>query len=385
MKFGKRRRSGSAQASSIVQTVPRQRDNESSLFSQYEAQSRAERELYISLRESVPVIDAAIGKIVRLIGKFSIETDMPSCQKIADSFVENVKTNGSSRGMNSFIYSYLDTLLTCGEAVGEMVPDVCGNGISSLYNASLDDVEIRANGSPLDLSVWKNNAGEISPVKYQNLVFAALLNPKPGTVKGTSVLSGLPFVSSILMRIFSSIKTNWERAGDIRFAVTYNPDSNSGALTEESARTIADEWKKAMRSGSVCDFVSVGDISVKVIGAESRMPECEVPIKQVMEQIVAKLGIPPFLLGLSWSSTERMSEQQADILTSELEYYRAVLEPVISKIVSTHLRLNGYNCGFKIIWNYINLQDTLELSQARLNNAQAEKIEKEIGLEVTDE
>ena len=94
----------------------------------------------------------------------------------------------------------------------------------------------------------------------------------------------------------------------------------------------------------MCDFVSVGDVSVKVIGAESQMPDCEIPVRSILEQILAKLGIPPFLLGLSWASTERMSEQQADILTSELEYYRASVEPVIHKIVAMHLRLNGYNC-----------------------------------------
>ena len=104
-----------------------------------------------------------------------------------------------------------------------------------------------------------------------------------------------------------------------------------------------------------------------------------------MEQILAKLGIPPFLLGLSWSSTERMSEQQADILTSELEYYRAVVEPVVRRAIEYHLRLSGYNEKIRVIWNDINLQDTLELSQARLNNARAVQIEKEIGLEVVDE
>ena len=35
-----------------------------------------------------------------------------------------------------------------------------------------------------------------------------------------------------------------------------------------------------------------------------------VPVRQLLEQLIAKLSIPPFLLGLSWSSTERMSSQQ---------------------------------------------------------------------------
>lgn len=384
MKFGRKKRSISAKTPAVVQTVSKQKQSDSLYFSRFETQSKAERELYLSLRESVPVIDAAICKIVRLIGKFKIVTENTGCQKIADDFVRNVKTNGSSKGMNNFIYTYLDSLLTYGEAVGEMIPDINANGIVSLYNASLDDVEIKADKSPLDLIVCKSESGIATPVKYQNLVLATLLNQKPGTVHGTSILSCLPFVSSILLRIFGSIKTNWERVGDIRFAVTYNPESGS-TFTEESARLIADEWKKAMRSDSVCDFVSVGDVSVKVIGAENEMPDCEVPVRTIMEQILAKLGIPPFLLGLSWSSTERMSEQQADILTSELEYYRAVVEPVISKTVACHLRLMGYNCNFDIVWDDINLQDTVELSQARLNNAQAMQIENEIGLEVIDE
>lgn len=368
-----------------VQTVPNSMQKESMLFSNFKVQSKAERELYSSLRESVPIINAAICKIIRLIGKFRIELSRDDYQSIADDFVKNVRTNGSSNGLCTFIYAYLDSLLTYGEAVGEMLPFADGNGICSLYNASLDDVEIRANKSPLDIVVCLNDMGEIAPIKNQELVFATLLNPEQGTVKGTSILNGLPFVSSILLKIFGSVKTNWERVGDVRFAVTYNPENNGGVFSKESAKLIADEWQKAMRSDSVCDFVSVGDVSIKVIGAESQMPDCDVPIRNIMEQILAKLSIPPFLLGLSWSSTERMSEQQADILTSELDYYRTMLEPIITKVVTTHLRLCGCNDSFKIVWDNINLQDSVELSVARLNNAKAMAIEKENGLEVIDE
>lgn len=384
MKFG-RKNDRSSKKQSAFQTVPRERQSQSPLFSTFEASTKVQRQLFASLRESVPVIDAAIGKIVRLTGGFKIITDDIRCRKIADDFVNGVTTNGGSEGLNSFICAYLDSLLTYGQAVGEMLPCADGSGITALYNASLDDVELRAGTSPLDIRVCTNTGGMSAEVKRPDLVLATLLNPKPGTVLGTSILSGLPFVSSIMLRIFESIKTNWQRVGDLRFAVTYNPDPNGGCLSEDSAKQIADEWKKAMRSDTVCDFVSVGNVSVKVIGAESSMPDCEVPLRSIMEQIVAKLGIPPFLLGLSWSSTERMSEQQADILTSELEYYRAVLEPVIRKIVKTHLRLSGFNCGFEIEWNYINLQDTLELSQARLNNANAQQIENATGMEESGE
>ena len=265
-----------------------------------------------------------------------------------------------------------------------MILDRGRTGVAAVYNASLNDVEIRSGGSPLSPVVYLNDSDGVKPVKNQSLVICSLLNQKPGMVRGKSLISGLPFMSEVLLKIFGSVKNNWERVGDVRFAVTYNPDDGE-TFSEENARQIADEWKKAIRSDSVCDFVSVGNVSIKAIGADAEIPDCEVPLRAVLEQILSKLGIPPFLLGISWSSTERMSEQQADILTSELEYYRAAVEPAIRKIVGLHLRLNGYTCGVRVVWDDINLQDTVELSQARLNNARAMQIEKEIGWEVDDD
>ena len=81
------------------------------------------------------------------------------------------------------------------------------------------------------------------------------------------------------------------------------------------------------------------------------------------------------MLGISWSSTERMASVQNDMLTSELQYYRSILEPVIKRICSIWLLSNGYLCDFSINWNEISLQDEVELAKARLYNAQAAQIE----------
>ena len=123
------------------------------------------------------------------------------------------------------------------------------------------------------------------------------------------------------------------------------------------------------------DFVAVGDIGIKVIGAENQLFDTNIPVRQLLEQIVAKLSIPPFLLGLQWSSTERMSAQQADILTSELEYFRRLLSPVLLAVGTAVLRGAGFSDEPDICWDIINLQDETELADARLKNAQAEEIE----------
>ena len=163
--------------------------------------------------------------------------------------------------------------------------------------------------------------------------------------------------------------------------MTYKPSNDPAdmAYAKERAETIAKEWSAGMqaaRHGEIRDFVSVGDVDIKVIGAESDMPSVEIPVRQILEQIVSKLSVPPFLLGLNWSSTERMSAQQADILTSELEYYRRILEPVICKIAHMFLQMHGSAADVSVIWDHINLQDEVELAKARLYHAQAEELEQ---------
>ena len=328
------------------------------------------------LRDSVPIIDAALCKIVRLVGGFSVVCDDSAAQEKLDSFLKNVRVNTVSNGIESFISVYLEQLLTYGTAVGEMVPGTDGN-IAALYNSSLEDVELETGDDPLDLRIISCCGGVRKEVDYPGLILCSAIMPEPGKIYGTSVLKGLPFAADILMKIFSAVGTNWDRVGNVRFAVTYKPQDSERSFTKERAMMIASEWSKAMKSREPRDFISVGDVSIKAIGADNQIPDCQVPIRAITEQIISKLSIPPFLLGLSWSSTERMSSQQADILTSELEYYRRVLGSPIRKICDTFLRLGGYDCGFEIVWDNINLQDEVELARARLYNAQAKKTEQE--------
>ena len=341
------------------------------------SQSHAQLSLYKSLRENVPVIDAALGKLVRLIGDFELRGSDEYATAALNCFADRVKAGASGVGLRQFIYSYFDQLLTYGIAVGEAVPSASGRGVYALYNAPLDAVELRMGGNPLDVRILSKGIGGEREIAHPELVTFTLLNPEPGTLRGNSVLSGLPFVSELLMKIFESVGQNFERAGNVRFAVTYNPPSGSAAVnSRQRVEEISREWTKAMRgSDRVCDFISVGDVSVKAIGADNQILDCDLPIRHILEQIVAKLSIPPFLLGFSWSTTERMSAQQADILTSELEYYRSLLTPVIIWACETQMRYLGLDPEVRVEWNNINLQDETELASARLNNARAASIE----------
>jgi hypothetical protein len=73
-----------------------------------------------------------------------------------------------------------------------------------------------------------------------------------------------------------------------------------------------------------------------------------------------------------------MSSQQADMLTSELEYYRRILTPTIKQVCTAYLKSIGSDSDVTVDWVNINLQDEVELADARLKNAQALQIETEL-------
>ena len=83
-----------------VQTLPAAyRSHPFSAISSYKPLSRCELELYESLREAVPIIDAAISKLVRLIGTFKAECADTRAQKMLDDILKNVHVNGASKGI----------------------------------------------------------------------------------------------------------------------------------------------------------------------------------------------------------------------------------------------------------------------------------------------
>lgn len=351
------------------------------VLSQYMPLSNTEIRLYSTLREAVPIIDAAISKIVRLVGECKVKCEDKEIEHRVNKFLSNVQVNACGQGINQFLATHLNQLITYGTAISEIVINPNSENIHSLYNASLNDVELRIDDSPLKLMVCRKEDGKLQPIKYPELILVSALNPEPGNVYGNSIMKGLPFVSNILLKIYNTIGINWERVGNVRFAVTYKPSSDAGerAYSKERATQIAKEWSRTMKNGGPpSDFIAVGDVDIKVIGADNQILDSQIPVRQMLEQIVSKLSIPPFLLGLNWSTSERMSTQQADILTSELDGYRRILNPIVSRICSMWAKLNGYQCDFEIEWDNINLQDEVQIANAKLMYARAREIEKRL-------
>ena len=335
--------------------------------------------LYRAIREAVPIVDAAVLKLIRLAGGVRAAAGDKKAQAGLEHFLKTVNTGRGQRGVQSFLDCYLDSMLTCGRGVGEIVLDRDRGDIAALLCGNAADIEIREGKNPLEFAVCaRREDGRVELLERQDLILFTPFQPETDSPYGVSLLRSMPFLTGVLLKIYQAVGMNWERMGNVRFAVVYKPEKGGdGVWAKERSEEIAKEWSAAMQAGkqgSVRDFVAVGDVEIKAIGADNQILDSEVPVRQILEQLVARTGIPPFLLGLSWSSTERMSAQQADMMTTEITSLRRSLEPILERVCELWLRLNGFSPEVGIDWEDITLQDLVEEAKADLYREQAETI-----------
>ena len=346
------------------------------MLADYVPLQNGELQLYRAVREAVPVVDAAIYKLIRMTGGVRATCQDAAAQRQLQTFLRTVPTGRGQQGINAFLDCYLDSLLVCGRAIGEIVPARGGRDIAALLCGRTDCIDIREGSQPLEFCICgPDETGRMVPLPFQNLLLFTPFHPEAEHPYGVSLMRSLPFLTDILMKIYHTVGVNWERCGNVRFAVTCRDGGNGQAA--ERSRMLASEWSQAMqetKQGSVRDFVAVGDVDIRVIGGDAPILDSEVPVRQILEQVVAKTGIPPFMLGLSWSSTERMSAQQADLLTTEITAIRRALTPTVERICRLWLRMHGFTCGYEVVWDDINLQDEVEEAKAQLYLEQARKL-----------
>ncbi len=137
-------------------------------------------------------------------------------------------------------------------------------------------------------------------------------------------------------------------------------------------------------TGLASDFFAAGDVRVEVIGAASEQLEFRETYRALTEQIVSVTGLPPFMLGLSWASTERMSSQQSEVIIAEIHDLRRELEPMVEQLVDLWLALTRRSGNYRVRWSEVTLQDLSLVAEAQYRQAMALRIETEALLTAVD-
>lgn len=390
--------------------------------------------LYEALREAIPVLDAAIDRTVTVDGTPVIVGDDEKLVSEISTWAENVTVNDIQKGLPTFSASLRNEAHEQGCAIGEFVSNSRGNDIERLRVADSKGIAF-SRGKDNELQWWYNPA---TPLRHRihntgkesvqalledrasaNVAGSVLtggansytrLNPinkvylayrtENADPYGVSMFRSMPFVAKILLTIQNSIGNTFERFGDPSYHVSYKAAGRVNSTELEARRTtIAKEFLKAItakRTGQSGDFITAvdkdSDMKVEIIGANGETIDVEMPARHVLEQIVAKSGLPAWMLGLHFSTAERLARFQSEMLKQEsdtrTEFERLELERVVAAMLrlrgrawsddTVEIERNGHKQRVRKAWRveFIkpNLSDMEAQARANFMNAQAESV-----------
>ncbi len=333
--------------------------------------------VYKQMRDGIPVIGVGIQNLRRLIGVPKIKLPNTRRQKDWDNWAKSVKAGKVGKGFGTFVSSFVDALIQNGFSTAEIVPYRSRSDIYALLPISGENVVVKNTQDPTKLILAERQPMEPEPVPYpvQDWIVYTVYEAEPDNPYGKGLLTGLPFLADILLTIFYATGRNWERFGDLKYSLGFEfPQGTNPADAQKFVEQTQKSWADAMaktRQGKVQDFFGTY-VKVSVIGADAQQLDMQVPVRNILEQIVAKTGLPPFVFGFAWTARESMTKTQADILTSLIDDWREMTTPAIVQVVEWWLKFRGYPLDYEIEWNEVSLADIEGLANAELLNARAE-------------
>ena len=122
------------------------------ILDRYTPLGTGEVALYRAIREGVPLLDAAIWKLVRLCGGVKVLAEDRAAQAGLEEFFQKVNIGWGQRGIQAFLDRYLDDLFTCGHGLGEIVLTGDGRDIAAALCADPEQVEAKRGTTPWTLS-----------------------------------------------------------------------------------------------------------------------------------------------------------------------------------------------------------------------------------------
>jgi len=370
--------------------------------------------LYESLREAVPVIDAAINRLTTLDGVMQIEVERDAMRAELEDWMETVQVGDMQQGFQAFYAGCSNELYEQGHALGEFIysagrKDVVRLNVAdskgTLFKRKDGKLEVwyrnprklfkSANGSSSDnIDAVLNNRYQASVTSstliergYRKLDRARMIyavhHPEGDSPYGTSLIRSLEFVSKILLTIDNSLLLVWQRFGDPSFNMTYKSSRNlTDAQLKARQNDLHTNLSRALaikKKGGSADFVNAlskgDDLILSIIGESGQMMDVETPAKHVMEQIVAKTGLAPWILGYVWGTAERLADMQSKLMLQESRTRFAMRKSGLVKPIEAMLRARGKTWS-RGDWNLVqslpNMQDMMATAQAKFLEAQTE-------------
>ncbi len=362
------------------------RDQNGTPFDSYFAQYRPLKvvfQVYDAMREAIPLIDVALRKRSRLITGLRLDgLGDKKVQEILNS-VYSVQVGWFQFGVDSLIEAIADAAMFKGYSVWEAIPDTA---MKSIYRTVVGKPDFFRFSMSAGRPVVEQEIapGAFAPMTNPDLVFTQVFGTTDGGFYGRSIFASCPFLSRIVVRILASVDNVIWRFGDPTMISIFKGGANTqSSQLAAAAGEYGSQISKAMGARKVGQVYDVnvgvpadGDFKVMLLGADSKPMEVSVDYKLALEQIIASAELPPWMFGLSWATTERLSTNQNEATISLIDGQRRAMEPNLERLIDMALIMGGRGgAPYKMEWEPLNLSDEVAESQARLNTAQA--VEKE--------
>lgn len=373
--------------------------------------------LYEALREALPILDGAVNRLVTLDGIVRVEGGNDALvQRIERGLLESIPVNDAENGLQAAYASQGNELYEQGCGVVEMVMDARGRELVGLrvadskglafdraedgrlrwwYRPPTRQQSNRADGSDMVEAVIRGGrSSNVNALLAQHsyvpldpaLLAYAVHQPEADNPYGVSLFRSMEFTAQLLLKLQVNTGRVWDRYGDPPFRLTYKTKNravsgNEAALTKRRNALAADlaAVLNAKRNGNSADFVqaiaSDDDIVLEVIGAQDKILEIEMPARHMLEQIVSKTGVAAWLLGLQWTTAERLAQQQSEMMLQESRTRFERRKPGLRRIVETWLRGQGLTWrpgDWTLVQELPSLHDELKRAQAAFLNAQTD-------------
>jgi len=381
-------------------------------------------DFYEILREGIPIIDSAIRRLISLNGTIKIIGDNAAIVRALEDFCLHVPVNDKQKGIHAFLENASNETFEQGFALAEFVATKDMKDIAGLRVADSKQIIFRKNedgqaeawyrfpgyapartwSQPESIvqqiltatysqAVWINGLWEEKLNPENKLYFS--INNENSDPYGVSIMRSMEFCSKILMTIQNSLANVWERFGDPIYHVNYKTTrKDTGGDDVESRRqklqTAFENAINAKRAGKSADLVTAvnadADIVITVVGHDNQILQIDAPARHVLEQIVSKTNLPAWMLGIYWSTTERMATLEVESALQDAKIRQLSMMPEFLRLFSVYLKLRGFTWktittdaekpgDWGMIFETPNLRDLVSQAQARFLNAQADMMQ----------
>ena len=322
---------------------------------------------------AIPAMGRAADIFTGLAGVPKFHHENERLETEINAFFSKIPVGHVGTGLASFLGDHIPQAIIYGYAVGELEIAAAAAGIARLWTFRSQPFGFRSDETG-NLEVLQQQRGGDKVLNPETVLLTSY-NPQGCDPNGQSLFFSSHTFCQAWLDIAHAHRSTWRRTGIPIYHINWKPpddfNDSDGSVAASIRGEMETAWNGAMKSqvidGRAEDFFSTGETDITIIGGDGAVMDVAVGKRAVVEEIIAATGLPSWMFGYSWSSTERLSTQQADIVVSAVEDLRWVVSPCLLKMANVWARLTGSRealRGLELEWPSVNLQDQTETARA---------------------